>query len=91
MNQTHPTSPKTFRPLLAAALLCASFASQAADSVSTRAASGVGAWIAAQGNAALRELGQDLRKELRDSIKPLLPQPTAPQPAQAERPEMVLG
>lgn len=76
MNQYIQTSLKTFRPLVAAALLCASFGSQAADGLRLRAASGVGAWIAAQGNAALRELGQDLREELRNQMKPLLPQPT---------------
>ncbi|WP_428310333.1 hypothetical protein [Hydrocarboniphaga sp.] len=94
MNQNIQTSLKTFRPLVAAALLCASFGSQAADSMSTRAASGVGSWIAAQGNAALRELGQDLRKQLRDSIKPLLPQPESPpesQPADASQPDLTVA
>jgi hypothetical protein len=90
MNHNIQTSLKTFRPLVAAALLCASFGSQAADSMTVRAASGVGAWIAAQGNAALRELGQDLRQQLRDQLKPLLPQPE-PQPADASQPDMTVA
>jgi len=76
MNQQSQNTARHFRPLLAAALLCTSFGSQAADGLAMRAASGVGQWIAAQGNSALRELGQELREELREQIQPLLPQPT---------------
>ncbi|MDB5968439.1 MAG: hypothetical protein JWQ90_889 [Hydrocarboniphaga sp.] len=84
MNQQTQNTARRIRPLAVAALLCASFGSQAADSVTARAASGVGLWIAAQGNAALHELGQELRDELRQQIKPLLPQPTETADERAE-------
>lgn len=85
MNPIHIPAPRRYRPLIAAALLCASFGSQAADGVATRAASGIGPWIAAQGNAALRELGDELRRSLRQQMQPLLPQPakTPDAPGQA--------
>jgi hypothetical protein len=84
MNPQTLNTARRFRPLAAAVLLCASFGSQAADGAAVRAASGVGQWIAAQGNAALREIGQELRDGLREQLRPLLPQPaeTAAKPTE---------
>lgn len=69
---TRPTATQ----MMATALLAgASFASQAADIGGVRIATGVGYWIAAQGNAALREIRHDLQKDLADRLQPLLPAP----------------
>ena len=43
---------------------------QAADSSSARVATGVGQWIAAQGNAALREIEDELKRDLADRLHP---------------------
>jgi hypothetical protein len=73
--------------LLAATTLGASSVAQAQDqNVSSRVVVGLGAWIAAQGNAALAEVREDLKQDLRDAMKPLLPEsepaPEAPQQVQ---------
>jgi len=72
---------KTLLQLIAAAtLIGASTAASAAEPVGTRVVTGLGHWIAAQGNAALREIRDDLRKDLTDRLAPLVPS----QPADAE-------
>jgi hypothetical protein len=66
------------RPLaqvvLAIALIGGSAGAQAADSVGGRVANGLGRWIAAQGNAALNELREDLKRDLSQRLQPLLPE-----------------
>ena len=65
--------------LIALTLIAASTgAAQAADGIGSRVGSNVGRWIAAQGNAALQELQQDLKRDLVDRLKPLLPASDAP-------------
>lgn len=80
---------KTFNRSLAAVLfLGLSCGAQAAGTqgVAARMAAGVGQWIAAQGNAALREIGEDLKQDLADQLEPLLPQsPAQQQPADTQR------
>ncbi|MEC9358029.1 MAG: hypothetical protein VX836_09175 [Pseudomonadota bacterium] len=62
----------------AAALALSSFAANAADaSLSGRAATGIGQYIAAQGNAALAELRQRFVAELSDQIQLFVPEPPA--------------
>lgn len=65
------------RPLAQAVLVIAliggSAGAQAADGMSNRVASGLGRWIAAQGNAALNELREDLKRDLSERLQPLLP------------------
>lgn len=71
------------RPLAAAlaiALIGASTGAQAADGISGRVASGLGRWIAAQGNAALDELREDLKRDLSQRLQPLLPERAAAEP-----------
>ena len=65
--------------LLALALLGAAGPAAAGEPAVTRASVSVavGHWIAAQGNAALREIRDDLRKHLVENLKPQLPAPTA--------------
>ncbi|HEX4870982.1 MAG TPA: hypothetical protein VFV27_01595 [Nevskiaceae bacterium] len=48
-------------------------AAQADDGLAQRAATGVGYWIAAQGNAALREIQREFEQQLRQTLQPLLP------------------
>jgi hypothetical protein len=69
--------------LLALALLGAAAPAAANEYAGARAASAVGHWVAAQGNAAVREIRDDLRQRLSDSLKPRLPAPkgSAPSPA----------
>lgn len=58
-------------------LLTGSLNAQAADeAMSGRVVSGVGSWIAAQGNAALREIGDDLKQDLVQTLKPFIPAPS---------------
>jgi hypothetical protein len=65
--------------LAAAALILASFAGPASATdrqelvASTMHA--VGRAIASQGNAALKQIREELRRDLADSLKPLLPSP----------------
>jgi len=78
--------------LTAAALILASFASTASANdrqellASTMHA--VGRAIASQGNAALKQIREELRRDLAESLKPLLPAPdrvanSTPEPATA--------
>jgi len=55
---------------VAAMLLGASLASHAAEPVRV---SGVGPWIAAQGNAALREIGDEMKQNINETLRPLMP------------------
>lgn len=62
----------------AAVLALSSFAANAADPrLSGRAATGIGQYIAAQGNAALAELRQRFMAELSDQIRLFVPEPPA--------------
>ena len=62
--------------LLTAGLLMTSLPAQAADSAtSSRVLHSLGQAIAAQGNIALREVRQELTRNLSESLKPLLPEP----------------
>lgn len=47
------------------------------------AASSVGQWIANQGNQALRDIRKDLRDNLAETLKPLLPAPAEVTPPAA--------
>lgn len=38
----------------------------------------MGQWIAEQGNAALREIREDFKRDLKNRIRPLLPEPSGP-------------
>lgn len=75
------------RHLIAAVLFAASGAAFADDS---RAPTGVGAWIAAQGNAALREIAEELKENLAESVRPLLPPSNAPKQRPSASAEPVL-
>lgn len=68
---------------LLALSLAASAPAHAEESVAIRAASAVGAVIAAQGNAALVEIRREVKDALASQLKPFLPQaaPAAPIPA----------
>ncbi len=70
--------------LLALALLATSLPSHAVDASAVRAANNVGSWIATQGNAALHQINDDLRRTLLEQLRPMLPEPQAdtrsPQP-----------
>ncbi len=59
---------------IAAVLMGISFGAQAQTSLSSRIATGVGQAIAAQGNAALTQIRDELRKSFEDAIEPLLPE-----------------
>lgn len=75
------TSNKTLPALLMTAILSASATPAAAsDGAGTRAATAVGHWIAMQGNEALRDIREQFRERLLESLKPLVP---APAPAAA--------
>lgn len=65
----------------AIALIAGSAGAQAAADGSR---SGVGRWIAAQGNAALQQLHQDLRKDLSQRLQPILPDSAVVADAAAE-------
>lgn len=86
MTANTSTLARRIRPLaIGIALLGASGSAQASDGIGSRSvAAGVGQWIAAQGNAALRELGHDLRDHIGDQIRPLLPQPADTRPLAPE-------
>ena len=86
MTANTSTLARRIRPLaIGIALLVASGSAQASDGIGSRnIAAGVGQWIAAQGNAALRELGHDLRDHIGDQIRPLLPQPADTRPLAPE-------
>lgn len=63
-------------------LLGASLPAAAADSVGARVATGVGRIIAAQGNAALAHIREELKDNLLDTLKPLLPDEQTRAPAE---------
>ena len=67
--------------LIAVTLLASAGPAAASESPGMRAANVVGHWIAMQGNQALRDIKQELRDRLAESLKPILPAPTAAAPA----------
>lgn len=72
------------RPLLAI-LLFGSAAAAEAGEVSFRNVTGVGPWIAEQGNQALRDLAREFKENIAEQLKLIAPQ--APEAApQAEMP-----
>lgn len=70
-----------FKATLIATALTLAGPAAASDSPSERAASAVGHWIAMQGNQALRDIREDLKDRLSDSLKPLLPTAESLKPA----------
>lgn len=72
----NPLTQKTLRTLvLGTALIGASVTAQADDNFLTqRVATGVGRIIAAQGNAALNQIREELREVLNRSVEPLPPE-----------------
>jgi hypothetical protein len=71
---------KTIRYIAAAALITASFQCAAEDLAVSRN-TGVGAWIAAQGNAALREIAEDVKRTVVEHLQLVSPAAPAPTPA----------
>ncbi len=65
---------------LAAALLGSATAASAQEPLMQRLATGVGQIIAAQGNAALSDIRDELRDSFKRSVEPLLPRDAAPAP-----------
>ncbi len=63
----------TFSILSGALLLASSLPAAAADSSGARIATGVGRVIAAQGNVALVRIREELKDNLLETLKPLLP------------------
>jgi hypothetical protein len=75
------------------AVLLAASANAFAGDGAPRSATGVGPWIAAQGNAALRVIADEIRRDLVEHLKELLPDVPAPAtPAQpvAARAELLV-
>lgn len=65
--------------IFAATLFGATATTRAADGhIAATMVTTVGQWIAAQGNAALRDIRQDMKRELLDRFEPLLPAIDAP-------------
>ena len=79
MNRPNPSAPLRTSLLkstiLALALMGAAAPAAANQAPGARLATGVGQWIAAQGNAALREIREDFRKRMNETFKPVLPAP----------------
>ena len=75
MNNLTRKSLSTFA--LAAALMGVHAGAQAKDGITQRIATGVGRVIAAQGNAALLQIRDELRERLEQDIEPLLPEDVA--------------
>lgn len=73
INQTRPT---TFRFIIAAALLASAFAgpAHAGDAVQAATGESVGHAIAEQGNHALQQIREDMRRALDEGLRP---QPSA--------------
>lgn len=70
MKQTKLTQTM-IKPLFLLALCGVAMSpAQAAQSTGVRVATGVGQWIAAQGNAALREIEDELKRDLADRLHP---------------------
>ena len=74
--------------ITAFALALGTFAQDASanESLSTRAVNAIGIVIAAQGDAALVQIGRELKESALDAMKPFLPDPAQapehPQPAE---------
>jgi hypothetical protein len=71
---------KTFKTQMSAALIALTFCAVAApasaeDNLPTRAASALSAVIASQGNAALVQIREELKDNLRERLAPYLPRP----------------
>lgn len=64
------------RPLFAL-LLAAACVPAHAEGLSFRNVTGVGPWIAEQGNQALRDLARELKESLADQLRPVLPEAPA--------------
>lgn len=73
------SSRSALSALIIASSLLLSPAASAQDPL-TRAATGVGKIIAAQGNAALLEIRQEFQKDLLERLRPTVPQPETPAP-----------
>ncbi|TJY60797.1 hypothetical protein E4T66_09015 [Sinimarinibacterium sp. CAU 1509] len=73
MNHPHRNILKT--ALAAVALLGVSVSAQADESLTQRVATGVGQVIAAQGNAALMQIREELQQRLIETVSPLMPNP----------------
>ncbi len=71
----HPNRNILKTALAAAALLGFSVSAQAEESLTQRVATGVGQAIAAQGNAALIKIREELQQGLIETMSPLLPRP----------------
>jgi hypothetical protein len=69
--------------MLVGLALSPSLTASAQDPLLTRAATGVGKLIAAQGNAALLEIREELRQDLLERLRPAVP---APDPAASDLP-----
>ena len=72
---------KTFKTQIAATVLALGFAAvaapaAAADSLPTRAANALGFAIAAQGDAALAQIRDEIRQTVIETVTPYLPQRT---------------
>ncbi len=78
------TTRPVLRALAALVLIGASVNAQARDGVAGELAAGAGRWIAAQGNAVLAQLQDDLRQHLHDQIQPFLPDDGALQKVSTE-------
>lgn len=79
---------RTLCLMMAALSLGSCLSASAQDPLLTRAATGVGKLIAAQGNAALLEIREELRKDLLNRLRPAVPAPdtaAADESAQASR------
>jgi len=65
------------RPLaqtfLALALIAGGASAQAAETVRSGVSTGMGRWIAAQGNVALQQMHRDLKRDLAERLQPMLP------------------
>ncbi|HEY0975625.1 MAG TPA: hypothetical protein VGE57_14125 [Solimonas sp.] len=79
MNQTIRTF--ALGTVSAAALLLASLPASASDGVGARIATGVGRVIAQQGNHALVLIREELKDNLLQTLKPLLPDEQNPAPS----------
>lgn len=77
------TTRSIFTALFAVALL-GTAPVHAEESLVSRVATGVGHAIAAQGNAALAQIREEVKDKLADSIKPFLPADFKSEPKQDE-------
>lgn len=79
---------RSYIALIAILLTATQPAMASEQSLPMRAASGLGAFIASQGNAALTEIRDEVRKDLLERLKPYLPKrgETVPEKPQTVRP-----